>query len=45
MEDIKEKISDNEYKTIMDNLMNLHNNNSNNNIFESKKGYQQQEEE
>ncbi len=31
MEDIKEKISDNEYKIIMDNLMNLHNNNNNNN--------------
>ena len=28
MEDIKEKISDNEYKIIMDNLMNLHNNNN-----------------
>ena len=26
MEDIKEKTSDNKYKTITDNLMNLHNN-------------------
>ena len=31
MEDIKEKISDNEYKIIMDNLMKIHNNNYNNN--------------
>ncbi len=28
MEDIKEKISNNEYKIIMDNLMKLHNHNS-----------------
>ena len=27
IEDIKEKISDNEYKIIMDNLMIIHNNN------------------
>ena len=37
MEDIKEKISDNEYKIIMDNLMNLHNNNNNSytNIYDN----------
>ena len=29
MEDIKEKISDNEYKMIMDSLMKIHNNNNN----------------
>ena len=28
IEDIKEKISDNEYKIIMDNLMKIHNNNN-----------------
>ena len=44
MDDIKEKISDNEYKIIMDNLMNLHNNNNdnynnynNNNIVKTEK--------
>ena len=31
MEDIKEKISDNEYKIIMDSLMKIHNDNNNNN--------------
>ena len=31
MEDIKEKISDNEYKKVMDNLMKIHNNDDNNN--------------
>ena len=32
IEDIKEKISDNEYKIIMDSLMKIHNNNNNNTI-------------
>ena len=42
IEDIKEKISDNEYKIIMDNLMKIHNdnndnnNNNDNNIFERR---------
>ena len=31
MDDIKENTSDNEYKIIMDNLINLHNNNNNDN--------------
>ena len=34
IEDIKEKISDNKYKIIMDNLMKIHNNNSNNNTIQ-----------
>ena len=40
MEDIKEKISDNEYKIIMDNLMKIHNNNE-----LKEDDYQQYEEE
>ena len=40
IEDIKEKISDNEYKIIMDNLMKVHNNNE-----LKEDDYQQYEEE